>query len=150
MVRLDDILVGRPPLNFLKVETDGFDFEVLHGAEQTLRRDRPAMTIESMPGFHGEGEAINGLRYLQSIGYRRFHLLDPAGHCFLSTDDANEAHANFDQHVYGTYCDILTCAAGSPAEKRLGTHLVLRKGELPAVATSGGRRGPLGWFRRRG
>lgn len=144
MVRLDDVLEGRPPLDFLKVDTDGFDFEVLLGAEQTIRRDRPVIFFEYAPSFYANGEGVSGLRQLQAMGYRRLHLLDPAGKYLLTTQDAEEAHARSTRNQHGTYCDILACASGSPAELRQRTLLPLRPGRMPTVA----RRGPLGWFRR--
>ncbi|MFN8506435.1 MAG: FkbM family methyltransferase [Dehalococcoidia bacterium] len=133
VIRLDDVMARRPRLDFLKIDTDGYDFEVVRGAEQTIRRDQPVITIEYTPAYRRYG-GPNGLRRLQGMGYRRLHLLDPAGHYLLSTDDANEAHARSDQHIYGTYCDILACAAGSEAEARLERRLVLRPGALPVLA----------------
>lgn len=71
MLRLDDY--GYTDLDFLKVDTEGADALVLRGAEQTIRRCRPVVIVESVPRF----EARYGLRegepmlFLESLGAKR-------------------------------------------------------------------------------
>jgi FkbM family methyltransferase len=43
-VRLDEM--NLPPIGFIKIDVEGFELEVLKGAAQTLRRDRPNLLIE--------------------------------------------------------------------------------------------------------
>lgn len=71
MQRLDDY--GFIDLDFLKVDTEGADALVLKGAEQTIRRCRPVVIVESVPRF----EARYGLPpsapmlFLESLGAKR-------------------------------------------------------------------------------
>lgn len=37
---------GRPRVDFIKLDTDGYEFRVLKGAQQTLLRDRPTLLME--------------------------------------------------------------------------------------------------------
>ena len=43
-VRLDELAL--PPVGFIKIDVEGFELEVLKGAAETLRRDRPNLLIE--------------------------------------------------------------------------------------------------------
>lgn len=61
VVRLDDHpFDGR--VDFLKVDVEGTDLEVLQGAELLIRRDRPSILIEE----HVAGDAERGIKILQA------------------------------------------------------------------------------------
>lgn len=68
MVRLDDF--GFTDLDFLKVDTEGADALVLKGAEQTLRRCRPVVIVESVPRFEERYGLPPGapMLFLESLG----------------------------------------------------------------------------------
>lgn len=112
---LDEALHRRDPLTFLKTDTDGHDMEVLHGADATLRRDRPVLFVEFCPVLMVTPAAPE-LAWLQSLGYRRLMCLDNAGRLVGVTTDPERAASWSDSYWY---CDILTCAEGSRAERRL-------------------------------
>ena len=112
---LDQAWRHRDPLTFLKTDTDGHDMEVLHGAEETLRRDQPVLFLEFCPVLMVTPPAPE-LAWLQGLGYRRLVCLDNAGRLVGVTTDAEEAAAWADAYWY---CDILTCPSGSAAEGRL-------------------------------
>ena len=48
MVALDDLrpLLGLPPPDFVKVDVEGFEDEVLRGARRTIEAHRPALMVE--------------------------------------------------------------------------------------------------------
>ena len=48
--RLDRYLDAGRPISFLKVGVEGAEFLVLRGAVELLRRDRPSLLFESVPG----------------------------------------------------------------------------------------------------
>lgn len=73
---LDDVLAGRR-VDFLKVDTDGFEFRVLRGARETLRRWAPVVHFEIAPYLVRDPE--KGFDYLKSLGYERFAGLSPEG-----------------------------------------------------------------------
>lgn len=70
MQRLDDLgIVG---VDFLKVDCEGFDYYVMVGAEQTIRRDKPVIVTEQKPGAPSKRYGIpdqQALVLLRSWGY---------------------------------------------------------------------------------
>lgn len=44
MYRLDDLCA--PPIDFLKIDAEGYEAAILQGAEKTIRRDKPVIAIE--------------------------------------------------------------------------------------------------------
>jgi FkbM family methyltransferase len=70
MNTLDFMIQGRPPVDFIKVDTDGFDEKVLRGGKEVIRRDRPCLIIEQKrgrPEKHGLA-ATGAIELLQSWG----------------------------------------------------------------------------------
>lgn len=39
-----------PPVDFLKIDCEGYEYFILKGAERTVRRDRPCVIVEQKPG----------------------------------------------------------------------------------------------------
>lgn len=65
--RVDDLGLRRPAL--LKVDVEGHELAVLHGAERTLRQERPALVVESEERHNVGGvEAVHD--FLLGCGYR--------------------------------------------------------------------------------
>ena len=63
---LDSIILGAA-IDFLKIDVEGFELQVVKGAEQTIRRDRPTIIIEQKPNNaenYGTGrwDAVNLLK----------------------------------------------------------------------------------------
>jgi len=38
-----------PPVDFLKIDCEGYEYFILKGAERTVRRDRPCIIVEQKP-----------------------------------------------------------------------------------------------------
>lgn len=121
MTTLDEVLRDRGPVDFVKTDTDGFDFEVLRGAEATLRRDRPILYFELAP--HLASDPVAELLWLQSLGYRRFVCVRPQGALPVEVVLINGITRDPEQAIAWAnedgLCDVLTCPEGSPAEARL-------------------------------
>jgi len=67
--RLDDAIGNSlSRLDFLKIDTEGFEFEVLRGAEQTISRLKPVIYIELAQDFMQSSQASVNL--LKKLGYR--------------------------------------------------------------------------------
>jgi FkbM family methyltransferase len=54
-------------VDFIKIDVEGFEVDVLRGGEQTIRRWKPTIVVEQKPGNgvrfgHGETEAVDILR----------------------------------------------------------------------------------------
>lgn len=67
----------RPDL--LLVDVEGFEFDVLAGAAETIRRVRPAVVLELHPHLYPEGEAsrVAGARLMSDLGLRPVPVDDP-------------------------------------------------------------------------
>jgi FkbM family methyltransferase len=80
---LDDYLAGqgRPRVDFIKLDVDGFECEVFKGARQMLERDRPILIMELAPYVLLE----RGTSLEELIGY-----LAPHGYGFLTEAGAKE------------------------------------------------------------
>src|SRR5260221_8931521 len=123
MTTLDEVFRQRPRVDFIKVDTDGFDFEVLRGAEETLARDSPVLYFELFPTLLSAPAA--DLMWLQSTGYRHFVCFTSPGKLLGVTDNVEQTLAWAGAELY---CNILVCREGSPAQRRiegLVSHLTL-------------------------
>ena len=69
-VRLDNLRTG--PVRFLKIDVEGFELEVLKGAERLIRGDRPAMDVEVHLFFRDDPLAflLSVVRWLEVFSYR--------------------------------------------------------------------------------
>lgn len=112
VVTLDGLPVSR--LDFLKIDTDGFEFEVLRGGENALRTFRPALHFEFATYLIPEPE--EQLAWLQALGYESFLCLTPTGRRIGVTDDPEQTSA-WAAAEESRYCDIVTCFKGSAGAK---------------------------------
>lgn len=70
---LDELVYqnGMPKVDFLKVDVDGNEIDVLAGASETLRRFKPALVIELAPYVYPDGDkgVLKILQMLADVGY---------------------------------------------------------------------------------
>lgn len=59
MVRLDDALPG--PVDFVKIDVEGYEGHVLAGAQRLLAEHRPTLFVEIHPGFLAPPTTVDGL-----------------------------------------------------------------------------------------
>jgi FkbM family methyltransferase len=118
VVTLDEVLADRPGVRFLKIDADGFDFEVLRGGQAVLERDRPVLHVEFAPVFSKELEIEPraDLEWLRSLGYERLHGLTPTGEPLGATEDPGQVLAWAEEH---THCDLVACHRDSPEAQQL-------------------------------
>jgi FkbM family methyltransferase len=104
MTTLDQALHGRGPVHFIKLDTDGFDFEVLRGAQDVLRRDKPVLFFELPVHLLTSPQA--DLAWLRQFGYHRLVCLtpSPAARVIGTTTDPDEA---ISWAQASGYCDVL-------------------------------------------
>lgn len=80
VLRLDDYLAQTPagPIHLIKCDVESHELEVFRGAEQTLRRDLPALIFECNHALAGEGTLFG---YLADLGYDgHFYFVAPGDH----------------------------------------------------------------------
>lgn len=65
-------------IDFIKIDVEGFEAEVLQGAEQTIKRTKPVIMVEVFDSNHQQVEAL-----LQSFGYRKFFTLEEYNNIYV-------------------------------------------------------------------
>lgn len=102
--------------NFIKVDTDGFDFKVLRGANNTLKKYKPVIFFEwDKTHLQAQNEYFLSIfPQLNKLGYEQLFIFDNFGVllCSLQSDDYKNLELLMDytqdsrQNIY--YYDILT------------------------------------------
>jgi FkbM family methyltransferase len=71
-LRIDDVLPRDAKIDFVKIDVEGFEYEALNGALETLRRCRPLIVSEFCPKSLLSSSGISGedfLRFVVQLGY---------------------------------------------------------------------------------
>jgi FkbM family methyltransferase len=118
---LDIVLARKARVDLIKVDTDGYDFEILRGGTELLGRTRPILFFELAPGLLDD--AVADLTWLQSLGYRRLACIAPGQRQDVLgvTEAPREAVA---WATSSSYCDVLCCATGTASEPVLDRFLI--------------------------
>lgn len=76
VVTLDSLGLG--PVDFLKIDIEGYEYECLLGGEQTIREARPVIILEQKPG-HAERygrDQWDAVRLLEAWGMREVDVIN--------------------------------------------------------------------------
>lgn len=97
---LDSWFASRPPPALLKVDTDGFELQVLSSGSRMLRGRRPTLFIEFCPSLLAEvgDSAQELLAFLLDHGYTTATLYSPTG--VSLQQEVPLAQVNTGPHVY--------------------------------------------------
>ena len=106
IVRLDDL--GLKP-DIIKIDTEGFEYQVLLGLENTLKTQRPYVVFEFNPRF------ISGeTGFLQSLGYRFFVYDIPSDRFKIFNPDQAQEWVGLGQFFFNVFCIPEEKAANLP------------------------------------
>ena len=92
--------LGLSDVTHMKVDAEGFEQEVLEGARATLRRCRPALSLE-LEERHREGATRDVPALLAALGYETGFWLDGAMRPLSAFDPATMQVASPDPAVFG-------------------------------------------------
>lgn len=87
IIRLDDFVHERAlfKLDFVKIDVEGMELDVMQGATEALRRFRPMLYFETLPRYTdtGAGATFADMRnfLVKELGYT-LHRIDSHGHLF--------------------------------------------------------------------
>jgi FkbM family methyltransferase len=71
--RLDDFQYKN--LGFVKIDVEGFEYNVLKGAEETIKRNMPNIFIEIEQRYHSDN-IFDIIKYIMDLGYFGYFLYD--------------------------------------------------------------------------
>jgi len=87
---VDQLIEGHPSFsrtNLLKVDTDGYDFNVLRSAERLIHSQKPILFFEYSP-WHllhvGKNDPLDALTTMMSWGYSKAIFYDSHGYLFMT------------------------------------------------------------------
>jgi FkbM family methyltransferase len=111
VIRVDDLIDGRP-VDLIKIDTDGFEYEVLSGLSDTLTKQNPYLFVEFSPRHlqrYGQVAPSTVLSLLQSYGYISTIVYDNLGHPLGVFDLESDHLSRLTQYciIKRTYIDIL-------------------------------------------
>jgi FkbM family methyltransferase len=76
--KLDDYYNPNAPIQFIKIDVEGYEMEVLKGAEQTIKKYTPIMVVElndvNLKNQHSS--AIEVLHFIKDLGYNEIFNLN--------------------------------------------------------------------------
>ncbi len=70
IVRLDDIDL-KESINYIKIDVEGYEFDVIQGAKETLLKDRPIITIEQKR-LRNNKDRYSAAKLLESLGAKQY------------------------------------------------------------------------------
>lgn len=158
---LDTVFEGyEGKIDLIKVDTDGYDYDVLLGAQERIIMDQPILYFEFHQGFLkiAGRDAVDFLNYLNSLGYNNFGVFSNFGKWLGFRVSSSEIMKLADQEIYldllalpeKDYEKTMLCAcskSNTPETSVPGSDVNLSYGTKVSFAT-GGNSEPLkvsGW-----
>ena len=64
METLNNILINEQYISLIKIDTQGWEPEVIKGAKKIIKRDKPTLFLEYTPGEYHDNKMINFLKII--------------------------------------------------------------------------------------
>ena len=118
-IKLDD-LTETSTANLIKIDTDGFEYEVIRGLRRTLAERGPMIFLEFAPTYlrdYGQIDPILVLRLLIESGFTQAIIWDHTGYPMMTTElrsDVIEGLTSYCLIKPGFYIDILVSKDSAP------------------------------------
>lgn len=90
--KLDDFKLK--DVEFIKIDAEGHEEQILHGAKNLLENDKPSLIIE-IEERHKKNSILTIRKFLEELGYKGFFLLDNKLHNIIEFDP--KLHQNEEQ-----------------------------------------------------
>lgn len=78
-------------IGFIKIDVEGFEREVLEGAQQTIKREKPNLLIE-MEERHTKRPIEDDISWVENLGYKGFFFSEGEGLKSISLFDPEKQH----------------------------------------------------------
>ncbi|HEU5275987.1 MAG TPA: FkbM family methyltransferase [Xanthobacteraceae bacterium] len=127
MVAVDDLTDS--PVDLLKIDTDGFELEVLRGSARTLRQDNITIFLEYSPPHirrYGGTEPSDVLGSLRQAGFEEVMVYDNVGipiGIFPCVGDVLTAMSSYSERRADFYLDLLLNRDGQQLRKFLALEI---------------------------
>jgi FkbM family methyltransferase len=93
VVKLDDLVAQHriENIKLLKTDTDGFDFKILRGSFNTIKRDKPVLFFEYDAAYlkQQDDDGLTIFENFKDLGYNKALYYDNFGKFLLSTEISN-------------------------------------------------------------
>ncbi len=88
IVRGDTILLSEKWIDLIKIDTEGFELEVLLGIRETIKKFKPELIIEYSPVLYKEERKDNGIKILQLLEEEQYEVttIDDGGKVHLTNN----------------------------------------------------------------
>lgn len=93
------------PIGLLKIDTDGFDCQIIKGNFDVIRKYKPALFFEYAPPWFpgGKDSQADIFDFLQQRDYTGFIFYDAAGNYIISCNDDSWKKISSEMHFYLSY-----------------------------------------------
>ena len=89
LITADSALEKTPEVNLIKIDTEGYELEVLRGLKQTLLNKRPVLIIEYSPSFWSSDRPERSSEFFEILVSNNYICLDlENGHSKINDPDA--------------------------------------------------------------
>ena len=69
IIKLDDFLISEQKIDFIKIDVEGYEYEVLKGMTEILKKFKPKISMEFSIQIYGLEKAKNIINLLINLGY---------------------------------------------------------------------------------